>query len=470
MKIGKGTWLGVGSIANNNLNITSGCMIGAGAVAVKDIVKSGAYVGVLERRLDWVKQNVWIWNHYATNMYFDEGGRHFWFAENLIESGYKPTIFCASTNHVANSNIDTKGRKYAIRTKCDIPFAFVNAPTYKGNGIKRIFNMIVFYLNLYSVANEYAILNGKPDVIIASSVHPLTLVAGIKIADKFGVPCICEVRDLWPESLVAYGILKRKSIIAKILYKGEKWIYKKANSIIMTWEGGREYISDQGWDKQIDLNKVYHISNGIMIDTFDRNSEENQIIDVDLDNDNFKNIVYTGSIRKVNNIGMLLDAAKIIKEQSYNKIRFLIYGSGDECEMLKKRCIDEDINNVIFKGRVEKKFIPSILKKAYINILHNSSTSLDKYGQSQNKFFEYLAAGKCIIQTYKTGYSICERYNCGISVPVQNAEEIAKAVIVACNNEEMSKSLGQNARQAAYEFDFKVLTNKLIDLIESTER
>ena len=41
------------------------------------------------------------------------------------------------------------------------------------------------------------------------------------------IPCICEVRDLWPESIAAYGALKRNSLVAKILYQGEKWICKK---------------------------------------------------------------------------------------------------------------------------------------------------------------------------------------------------------------------------------------------------
>jgi len=407
-----------------------------------------------------MKKNLWIWNHYATNMYKDRAGRHYWFAENLVRNGYNPTIFCASTNHFSDENIDTKGKKYITDLQDGISFVFVNTPNYKGNGKKRIYNMISFYRKLFPVAKEYAKLNGKPDVILASSVHPLTLVAGIKNAKKFKIPCICEVRDLWPESIVAYGALKRNSLVAKILYQGEKWIYKKADSIIMTWEGGREYIVDQGWEKTIDLNKVNHISNGVVIDSFDRNSEENQVIDSDLDNEDYKNIVYAGSIRKVNNVGLLLDAAKIIQNQGSNQIRFLIYGSGDESEMLKQRCENEGIRNVIFKGRVEKKYIPYILKKAYVNILHNSSTSLDKYGQSQNKFFEYLAAGKCIVQTYSTGYSICNRYNCGICAPVQNPEEIAKAIIKACEDEEMNKLMGENARQAAYDFDFKKLTDK----------
>ena len=413
-----------------------------------------------------MKKNIWIWNHYATNMIEDKAGRHYWLAENLILNGYNPTLFCASTLHNLDKNIDTEGNIFTKKESENIPFVIVRTPQYSGNGKERIINMISFYKNLFPTAMKYANENGKPDVILASSVHPLTLVAGIKIAKKLGVPCICEVRDLWPESIVAYGSLKRNSLVAKILYLGEKWIYKNADSIIMTWEGGKQYIVDQGWNKQIDLNKVKHISNGVIIDSFDKNSQDNNIVDSDLEDKSHKNLVYAGSIRKVNNLGLLLDAAKIIQMDD-ERIRFLIYGSGDEKEMLEKRCQDEGIKNVIFKGRVEKKMIPSILNKSYANILHNSSTSLDKYGQSQNKFFEYLAAGRCIIQTYTTGYSILEKYNCGISASEQNPEEVAKTILQACSDDEKAKKMGQNARKAAYEFDFKKLTNKLIEIIEN---
>ncbi|MGI6709364.1 MAG: glycosyltransferase family 4 protein [Dethiobacteria bacterium] len=413
------------------------------------------------------KGNIWIFNHYATDMYKERGGRHYWFSKYLFKEGYNPTIFCASTIHNSEEHIDTKGQKFFADQADGIPFVFINAPDYKGNGIKRVQNMIAFYRNLFPVTREYINNIGKPNVILASSVHPLTLVAGIKISKKMGVPCICEVRDLWPESLVAYGFLKRDSIIAKLLYKGEKWIYKNADSIIMTSEGGKEYISDQGWDKHIDLNKVKYINNGVSVEKFDRDSIEHVIKDKDLENNDLIKIVYTGSVRKVNNIGLLLDAAKIIQDQGYAQIRILIYGSGEEREILEKRCKDENINNVIFKGQIEKRFVPSVLKKADINVLHNSSTVLDKYGQSQNKLFEYLAAGKCIIQTYSTGFSILKKYNCGICVPVQNAEEIAKALIKACNDKEQYKIMGANARQASYEYDFQKLTNELINIINS---
>ncbi|SDJ85755.1 acetyltransferase [Natronincola ferrireducens] len=52
VKVGKGSWLGIGSIVSNNVNICSGCKVGAGAVVVKDITEPGTYVGVPVRKID----------------------------------------------------------------------------------------------------------------------------------------------------------------------------------------------------------------------------------------------------------------------------------------------------------------------------------------------------------------------------------------------------------------------------------
>lgn len=46
VKIGQTTWLGIGSIVSNNINIIGGCKVGAGAVVIKDISMKGTYVGV----------------------------------------------------------------------------------------------------------------------------------------------------------------------------------------------------------------------------------------------------------------------------------------------------------------------------------------------------------------------------------------------------------------------------------------
>lgn len=44
--IGARTWIGMGACINNNLSICSDCMVGAGAVVVKSIERSGIYIGI----------------------------------------------------------------------------------------------------------------------------------------------------------------------------------------------------------------------------------------------------------------------------------------------------------------------------------------------------------------------------------------------------------------------------------------
>lgn len=418
-----------------------------------------------------MKKNVWILNHYATNTYKDKAGRHYWFAKNLLKQGYEPTIFCASTIHNSEAIIDSQRDSFVERKADNIPYVFIRTPKYQGNGKKRILNMIFFYRGLFKVAEEYTKLNGKPDVIVASSVHPLTLVAGIKIAKKMSVPCICEVRDLWPESIVEFGNLKRKSLLAKILFQGEKWIYKKADRIIFTVEGGADYIIHNKWDMlqggPIDINKVHHINNGIDLIEYDKNIKENQYSDIDLDSTQEFKVVYAGSIRKANNIGLLIDAAKYVQKNSGKSIKFIIFGDGDEKEQLQKKCSDDKIYNVIFKGKVEKKYIPNILSKSNLNILNYSNHAIWKYGGSQNKNFEYLASGKPILSTIKMGYDIIEKFNAGVSLRDQDPETIGKSIISVVDMRLSAYlAVAKNARKAAKEYDFKVLTRKLIFIIE----
>lgn len=51
VRVGHGTWIGIGSVVSNNISITKECKIGAGAVVVKDVIEEGIYVGVPVRRI-----------------------------------------------------------------------------------------------------------------------------------------------------------------------------------------------------------------------------------------------------------------------------------------------------------------------------------------------------------------------------------------------------------------------------------
>lgn len=407
------------------------------------------------------KKTVWIFNHYAHGTYFNKGGRHYWFAKNLLKKGYEPTIFCASTRHNSDMSVDIPGGTYQLKTVEKIPYVFVKATKYK-NGIERIKNMWNFYKNLYPSTAEYGKEYGKPDVILASSVHPLTLLAGIKIAKKYNVPCICEIRDLWPETIVQYGTLKKNSLVAKLLYKGEKWLYNKADKLIFTIPGGKDYVEEIG----LSSSKVRYINNGVDLEEYNKNKEEFIYSDEHLDNPSTFKILYTGSMGVANELTYLVQAAEKVQEKGIDNIQFILFGNGSQREKLKEYIQNKGLTNIVFKEKVEKKFIPNILSKSDLNVFTGKHIPLYKYGLSLNKLFDYIASGKPTLSNIESGYDILVKHDCGKSVKGGSVEALVDGILEFYNMDQKEyDQYCENSLTAIQNYDFKILTDKLEAII-----
>ncbi|WP_342600220.1 glycosyltransferase family 4 protein [Psychrobacillus sp. FSL H8-0483] len=415
-------------------------------------------------------KNIWVFHHYATPPTMNGFTRPYNFATNMNDKNYKTTVFAASYLHFSDINLISDKTPYVVENHSEVSFVFVNTPSSGKNSLARIKNMASYYKKLFSVAKNYSDSYGKPDVIIASSPHPLAMVAGIKIAKKLNVPCICEIRDLWPEAIFAFGKTKETSILGRLLIAGEHWIYKRADALVFLKEGDTDYLKDRNWATEqggeIDLNKCHYINNGVDIAAFNRQIENNILKDKDLLSGKF-NAVYTGAIRPINNVENILDAARLLKE--HENIQFLIYGDGNQLESLKKRVKDEGLTNVKMKGYIDKKYIPFVLSKSSVNILNYSQTKYNwSRGNSSNKLFEYMASGKPIISTVQMGYSPLEKYNCGLSLTRDTPEDLANVIMrIYDMSKEVYSEMSENAKNGAREFEYKVLTQKLISVMEN---
>ena len=51
VEVGKSTWIGIGACVKQCISICGDCVIGAGAVVVRDITESGTYIGVPAKRV-----------------------------------------------------------------------------------------------------------------------------------------------------------------------------------------------------------------------------------------------------------------------------------------------------------------------------------------------------------------------------------------------------------------------------------
>jgi glycosyltransferase involved in cell wall biosynthesis len=418
-------------------------------------------------------RRVWIFNHDACSPSTGPMLRHYNFAKYLEQMGYAVTIFASNRIHFNKNVIEVPEGKYIRLVENDVDFIRIKTPPYEGNGISRILNWYAYYRATFPISRELIRQGEKPDIIIGSSVHPLACFAANKIAKKYNIPSIVEIRDLWPEAIYLAGYAKENSLMGKVLNKFEHKMYKEADSIIFTKEGDKDHLIEMGWTEELggdlDLKKCYYINNGVDLTVYNQQIQEEQITDSDLDNPEIFKVIYTGTIREMNNVDLILDAAKILQEK-YQDLVFLLFGDGGERARLEKRLKDENINNVIFKGFVLKKHIPYILSKSNANILNYSQKNYNwKRGNSSNKLFEYMASGKPIISTVEMGYSPIKKYNCGIELEENTAESLVEGLTrLRSMPEQTLKQMEENALVAAKDFDFVNLSQKLSDVINRT--
>ena len=149
-----------------------------------------------------------------------------------------------------------------------------------------------------------------------------------------------------------------------------------------------------------------------------------------------------------------------------------MFGDGSELERLKRRVVEENIPNIKFKGFIERRFVPYVLSKSSVNLLNYTQNGYNwTRGNSSNKLFEYMASGKPVISTVKMGYSIIEKYGCGVELSECTPEALADGIRMFHDMEHNTyQRYCQNARCGAKDFDFETLTEKLVNVIEKVER
>lgn len=401
---------------------------------------------------------IWLINHYAVPIKYYPLARTTYFAKYLIRDGHEVKIFSASSVHNSDINLIQDGALYKEETVDGIPYVYVRCRSYQSK-VQRVLNMLDFAWNLKDVCDHYE----KPDVIMASSQTPFACMRALRMAKTLKAKSIMEVTDLWPESLVAFGMINKSNPMLIPMYLFEKMMYEYADDVIFSLEGGYDYIEERGWEEDIPRDKVHYINNGVDLKVFDYNREHYRIDDDDLENEKIFKVIYTGSIRLANGLGKLVDVAKYIRNP---KIKLLIWGTGDDLQRLQKRVKDENIHNIVFKGYAEKAYIPYITSCADLNIIHYADMPVGRFGVSPNKLFDYMAAGKPILDDRPCNYNPLVACDVGIEIQNPTVENIAKAIEGFVDMDpETYANYCRNARKGAEKFDSKNLTQELLKIM-----
>ena len=397
---------------------------------------------------------VWIISHYAGGPSYCPRLPDYYLAEYLQRRGYRVTVFAASAVHNTDINFIDDGSTFKPQVVDGVPFIFIKTRSYESK-LDRVFNMFDFCHNIMRSYKSFE----KPDLIISAMPQPLSCLAGLRIAKKIKVPHITSIVDLWPLSIVEYADFSDYNPAIRALYAFEKWVYKKSDDLVFTWEGAYDYIIDKRWDRTIPRTKFHYINIGVNLSVFYNDLKEYTVQDADLEDDTFK-VMYCGSVRQANDIDTVVECAMRLNQRGYaDKVKFIIYGDGPDREPLVEKCKQNNVNNVVFKGSIDKKYVPYVLSKSDLCVLNLKAAGTQKYGNSSNKLFEYFAAGSPVVANIDEGkYPIISKYNCGVVVRQNDLDGYADAIARFVDMDEKEyNEYKKRAVETAKTFDTELL-------------
>lgn len=408
---------------------------------------------------------IWIVNYYAGTPEHVGNPRYLKLAKHFMDAGHEVITF-NSSRAAKVSDSEFLGSNYVKRLYEGFKFVHVRVPHFEGNGVKRMLSIWRFAQNILKGRKQFEC----PDVIL-HNIHPPFDYPIVKLAKKLKCKYIAEAWDLWPESFVRFGLVKESSPFMKVAHAIEKKYYYTANEIIFTMKGAMEYIRQQGWttDKggKIDSKQMHYINNGIDLEQFDKDNLTFPREDADMNDPNLIKIVYLGSINKANNVKTLIDAAAQMLDMG--NCRFFIYGNGTYRPELEQYVKDKSIANVVFKEpRIPFAECAWVVSQSTVNIM-NYEKGFGKWGASSGKMFQYLAAGKPIVCNLDLPFdNVIKDNNLGIARNLETAEDFAAAIrsIVELPAEDY-EAMCKRVREVAKRFDYKVLAQRELEVIES---
>lgn len=404
-------------------------------------------------------KKIWIMNHYAITPNMGGITRHFDLAEELVKRGYEVTIFASSFDHKLRVETLRDGEAYREEIVSGVRFVWLRTTAYKKNDIRRAMNMLTFAVQLYRRGKKME----QPDIILASSFHPLTVISGYFLSKKKKSKFIAEIRDLWPQSAIDMGAIRKNGIPAKVLKSVEKFMYKRAQKIIVLLPKAVEHVAELG----IAADKIAYIPNGVVMKRYDEAAGSDQLSEavsgiINHHQGHFK-ALYLGAMGPSYALDNVIQAAKIISSQGYRNIDILMIGDGTKKAELMELCKKENCTNVYFYDPVKKYDVPQILKNIDLCLFNLKDLKVFRFGISPNKLFDYMYSSKPLVFACECSNDLVKEANAGISVPPENPEAFAKAVIELYSmNEEERARLGANGRKYIQQYhDIPVLVDKL---------
>ena len=325
--------------------------------------------------------------------------------------------------------------------------------------LKRTLSYISFMLSAWWFARK---IKSRPDVLVATSPQFFAAIAGYLIARRMRVPFVLEIRDLWPESIVAVGAVNRNFVI-RFFEKLELFLYRKADHIVALTNAFKYFIHAKG----IPQEKITVLKNGADLKAWQDPLDESRLQKMKEKYGVAGKFVaaYIGTIGMAHRADVILEAAKLCKDPD---IIFMIVGTGaarDHIENLQK---EYNLKNFVLGDKVPKEEVRYVMGLTDVSIVHLKASPLFKT-VIPSKIFEAMATGTPIVLGVEgEAKEIIEDAEAGIPITPEDAEAMLTAIQSLKKNPNLYEQMAKNGFDHVRRFyDRKVIAQAYLRVLKS---
>ncbi len=305
------------------------------------------------------------------------------------------------------------------------------------------------FLAYSAIASWYAVTK-KADVVVASS-GPLTtgwLGWLSKIVRRR--PFVFEMRDIFSEGAAQLGIV-RNPRLQDWLRGMESFLCRQADLVLALSPGIAEWVVARTPGARIEVVSNAADSHLFGQDRLDGSTEKPRELTA----------VYAGTLGEANNCGLLVDTAGELATRACD-VWIEIIGTGKEREELEQRAQQDSAAKIRFRDPIPREDLAAELSRSTMALLVFQPLPVFDT-TSPNKLFDALAAGLPVIQTTQGWIKdLLEAEGCGLTVPGDDPDAMADAIVRIADDPALRDEMGVNARHVAVErFDRDLLAEKM---------
>lgn len=280
-----------------------------------------------------------------------------------------------------------------------------------------------------------------------------------KAAQKFNIPFVVDVNDLWPEAFrVAFDVPVLSDILFAPFYRQAKAVYQMADAVVGTSD---EYRERGLRDARAGIpSETVYVGNQLC--EFDAGVTAHAL-QIDKPAGDIW-VSYAGTLSACYDLETLVKAMSLV-QKTHPEAKLQILGDGSERDNLKAAAHSSGAE-VVFHGYLPYSQMAAWLSKSDITI----NSLVEKAAQSiVTKIGDYLAAGKPMVNTScsKEFRAKVEADGFGVNVKPGDAEGMAEVLVDLIEDPQRRSRMGERARAIAEEqFDRPHSYLKTVRLIE----